>query len=625
MPPATPIKIPVLGVSDGTPRIEQPGLATVPDGLRNVVPEDAGSGISRLATRPGLASEFSGAMGLGPVQAIGSIARASGISGTNVVNVTTDTGGESRPAGSFRGQAVVLATDGSVRNVIHDTRGTGFAVAAPPSGFGGWGGFYNAVDPDDASVVFSATIARDTAASNQDIVVIGLTRYSLTTNAATHQTYALDTDTAYAAGSYPAMPGTGQRDLFPNRIRAYGAYLFVAVNKYVYCFRKDTLAYLERWSVPWAEEVQDVVPITAPNGEDFLLVLSTGNFTVTGAVVADSGGGVTERYGEFSRCNILKARINYTSLAAHTPVATGVLTHLYMPQGLASGDDGYENHVTFRFSEWSIQRPRGCLAYSMAAEVLADGTVAVYVARTNQGFGYDGNQADQKPDGLAPYITCCRAILTRAFEVGAPVTMDVANPVRYGFSTAVGGWERDSGQSMRRAFTHNAATYQNDIPALSGGSRNPHTADNEPSVWAVAVDSANRRVFFAGRRPSLSGSGANLYCFDADNGDLLWVLDTKGIIEQNALAVDPTTGNVILGMARTSGWEMPDGTLAAAKAEALTVDGATGLVLRAFDLTDAINFNGLITASTTDIGVYAVDVTSGGEIVLSLNPCRYDT
>ena len=620
------INPPLLGVSDGTPRIDQPGRVTVPDGLRNVVPEDAPTGIGRLATRAGLASEFAGAWNTGPVQAIGSIARASGVSGTTVDNIDTDSSGESRPAGAFRGQAVVVETDGSIRAVIRDTRGTGYAVSNPPTAFGGWGGFYNAVNPSDPDIVYSATIARDTAASNQDVVVVGITRYSLATNAVTHQTYAMDTGTAYAAGSYPAMPGSGQRDLFPNKLLCYGAYLFVAVNKYVYCFRADTLAYISRYSVPHAEEVQAVCGITV-GLEDFLLILSTGNFTETGPVVADSGGGVTERFGEFSRCNILKARIEYTSLANHTPVASGaaVLTQLYMPQGSQSGDGAYEEHATFRFAEWSITRPRGCLAYSMAAEVTADGTIAAYVARTNQGFGYDGNQADQKPDGQSPFITCCKVILTRAFEVGAPTYMSPSSPVRYGMSPEVGGWERDSGQSLRRAFTHNAATYQNDIPAISGGIRNPNDTDNEPSVWAVALDTTNRRVFFCGRRPSLSGAGANVYCMDADNGDLLWYRDTKGTIQQNAAAVDPTTGNLIIGMVRTTGWETTDGGTSPDKAEAITFDGASGAIVRAFDLTDGITFNGYLTASTSGVGVYAVDVNTRGQVLLSLNPHRYDT
>lgn len=617
---------PLAGVSDGTPRIDQPSLVTVPDGLRNVIPEDAGTGITRLATRAGLASEFSGAWNTGAVQALGSIARASGVSGTTVANINTDSSGESRPAGAFRGQAVVVETDGSIRAVIRDTRGTGYAVSAPPTAYGGWGGFYNAVNPTDPDIMFSATIARDTAASNQDIVVVGITRYSLATNAITHQTYALDTDTAFAAGSYPAMPGAGQRDLFPNRLYCYGSYLFVAVNKYVYCFRADTLAYISRYSVPWAEEVQTLCGLTS-NGDDFLLILSTGNFTVTGAVVADSGGGVTERFGEFARCNILKARIEYTSTASRTPVAAGaaVLTQLYMPQGTQSTDPAYENHVTFRFSEWSISRPRGCLAYSMAAETLSDGTIAAYVARTNQGFGYDGNQTDQRPNGQSPFITCCRVILTRAFEVGAPTYMSPASPVRYGLSPDVGGWERDSGQSLRRAFTHNAATYQNDIPAVSGGTRNPNDTDNEPSVWAVALDSTNRRVFFCGRRPSLSAAEPNIYCMDADNGDLLWYRDTKGTVQQNAAAVDPTTGNLVVGMIRTTGWETTDGGTSPDKAEAITFDGASGAIVRAFDLTDAINHNGYLSATTTGVGVFAVDINTRGQVILSLNPHRYDT
>lgn len=606
---------PLLGVSDGTPKIDQPGLVTDPGGLLNVVPTDAATGINRLATRAKLLSEFSGAHNTGPVQCVGSIARASGVAGTNVVNISTNTEGSSSSASSFRGQCVVLATDGSVRAVFHDTRGTN--VSNPPSGAGGHGGFYGCWHPEDEDIGYFATIATDTAISTPNKIVVGINRFSLTTNAITHQTYALDEDAPYSP------PSVGTMDLFPNQLAAYGPYLFVAVANYIYVYDSDDLTYIARYPVPWAEEVQSLGFVTT-GGTDYVLALFTGNPTVTLAVLADGGGAPTERFGEFYRTAIIKLRINTTAAGGAVAAGGAPLTHMYLPQGLRSGDGGYENHLTFRLSEWSVGRPRGCLAYSMAVEQRGNGTIAAYVARTNQGFGYDGSQADQRPDGTSPYVTACRAILTRGFEAGAPQYISPSAPVRYGMSSGVGGWERDTGQSLRRAFSWGSNTYQNDIPAISGGIRNPHTTDNEPSVWAVAVDTERRRVFFAGRRPSLTLSGANLYCFDADNGDLLWVSDTGGIIQQNAIAVDPTTGNVLVGMIRGAGWETPDGGTSAAEAEVLTLDGDTGLVLRAFDLTDAININGFITAMSS-IGTFAVSVNARGEALLALSPCRYDT
>jgi hypothetical protein len=48
----------------------------------------------------------------------------------------------------------------------------------------------------------------------------------------------------------------------------------------------------------------------------------------------------------------------------------------------------------------------------------------------------------------------------------------------------------------------------------------------------------------------------------------------------------------------------------------LTIDGATGLVLRNFDLTDAINFNGYVNSGST-IGVYSVAVNAAGRAILA--------
>lgn len=611
--PRTEIPAPYLGVGDATPYIKQPGDITDPRGLLNVVPSDSPTGRKRLATRDKLAVETALALNEGEVQAIGEIPRAQDVSGTSTLDIARGTTGRSRVSGTFRGQALVLDTDRGVRTLFNDSRGTGFTT--PPASAGGHAADKTCWHSTDPDIGYFVTIARDTAQTTDNVVIVGVNRISTATDAVTHQAYALDKD---PGGSLPVS----QAPLFVNHVAQLGPYLFVAVYRYVYVFDADDLTYIKRHAIDWCEEVQAVAPITRA-GVDYLLVLMTGSGTVSGPVLADAN---SEKLGEFYRSGIQLFDISYLAGTTDEPVAVGgtVLTRRRMPMGLESGDDGYEDHRYFRFSEYSIQRPRGCLPFSFDVEVTSAGHVYAYVASTNQGFGYDSSDDEQLPDGQAPYINVRRVNLTRAFESSMPNFVDPDAPVRYGPADDAGGWERDSGISIRRAFTWGAETFRNDIPAISGGGRFPDTVDNEPTLFAVVLDQANRRVFVGGRRTG-SAAGSNVFCFDADNGDLLWEADVAGAVKQNDLAVDPTTGNLIVGMKRADGWEQADGTASPTKAELLELDGATGYVVGdGFDLTDAINFNGRITPTWTEIGTYGVAVNSRGQVLAALTPYRYD-
>lgn len=621
------LKAPFLGVSDAMPYIKQPGDVTDPSGLLNVVPENDPGGRRQLATRAKITIEYADAFSTGKVAAIGSIARASGISGTQTTNVASGTTGlgASIPSGAFQGQCCVLDADRSVRAVFADTRGNSLP---PPSDAGGYGAFnccWHASDPD---IGYFATIAADTAHGDSGgIVIVGVSRISLATNAVTHQNYCVDANTYTASGvngSYSATPVAGSVYLFSNQIIQFGPYLFVAAFNYVYVFRSDTLVYIKRHAIDWSLEVQGLQVVTV-GSKDYLVTATTGNRDESGPIEHDNVG--SEAFGEFYRSALQMHELRYTNATTRTAVATGadVFIRRRMPMGLLSTDDGYEDHRGFRPSEYSVARPRGGLIHAFALGS-SGSSVYAYIARTNQGFGYDGNDTTQRPDGQGPYITACRAVLTRAFESTAPTYVNPAAPLRYGLDASVGGWERDTA-SIRRAYTWGANTYLNDIPARDGGgNRDPQAVDNEPSVWAVAADEANGRVFFAGRRSSMTGAGFNVYCFDAQTGGLIWAQDTGGTIQQNGIAIDPTTGHLLVAMIRNKNWTLPDGTPAASQAaEVLELDKNTGQTRRFFDLTDAINYNGFISASTESLGSYGVAVNSRGQVLVALAPFRKDT
>lgn len=617
MPKKT-VPAPVLGVSDATPFIDQPGAVTVPDGLENVVYTTSEGGGTALQTRPRVVSEYDGGRGTGPVQAIGSIPIASGISGTTLRNIVRQTTGESRPAGTFKGQALWLDPDGSVRLVLHDSRGTGATVSAPPTGAGGFGSFNCCVDPDNPDIGYFITLLATNTAVDATKLLVGVNRCSLATNAISHQAY------CYDAGPAASLPVAGAVDLFANQVSSNGTYVFVCAFRYVYVFKASDLTYVNRLYIDWTEEVQGVKPLTV-DGVDYLLVLATGNFDVSGPVVTDSGPAPTERFGEFYRSSIMVHQVQYAD-SAGTALGSGgtPLVRKAMPMGLAAADAGYEDHRSFRPSEWSFQRLRGCIMYAFDVAEDEDGKIRAFIARTSQGFGYSPIvNTDQRPDGRAAPVSAACAILTRAFEADRPASMAYAAPVRYGFSEGVGGWEVDP-NSILRTLPWGTQNTVNDIPAIIGGVRNPHETDNEPTLWAVAADVLRQRVFFAGRRSAMSGAAPNVFCLDMLTGDTLWEADVAGIVQQNAIAVDPTTGNIVVGMTRRSGFELADGSISGERAEVIVLNGENGVLVRFFDLTDAINLNGYI-VDPVGIGCFGVAVNSRGQILVSLAPSRYDT
>lgn len=611
--PKIPLNWPRKGATNVGPYIETPGDAAPLEGIRNTIPSKSWSGRAMLASRMGLAATFSQTL-TGPVQSLHVVSRSSGISGYTVGTGEIVRSGSNVSSGPMAGQFVILDSDWSVRAVLGDTRGTSVPT---PGGHDANSVCWHPTDPD---ICFGMTIARDTAASNQNVVIFGINRISLATNAITHQTYGLDTDTAFSAGSYPAMPGSGQVDLFPNKMTCNGVYLFVAVKNYVYVFRADNLAFIKRHSIDWADEVQAAEPITVAS-TDYLMVLFTGTAGIGGPVVSDGGASRTTYFGWFFRTGVSKYSIAYAD-ANDSPVSGGttVLTRMRMPMGLESGDTGYEDHRYFRISEYSIQSPRGPLAWDMAVTVGSDNSVYAYIARTNQGFNFDGTST---PDGSVAYVTACRANLSAAFDTTIENYIDPADPFDYGFAFEVGGWETDT-DSLRKAFSWHATSYLNDIPnnTYDLGPHDPHYPGEAPSIFAVAVDTERDRAFFAGRRPSPSQALPNVYCLRASDGTRLWDTDLKGMIQQNAIAVDPTTGNIVCGGNRTSGWE---GGAVGQKAEVWELDRETGEVRRWLDFTDAVNLNTYLDEVSIFAVTYDVAVNSRGQVALALGPFRLDT
>jgi len=592
------------GLTNAQPFVDTPGDANPPGAMMNMRPIQVG-GRKRMGKRPHASRLTAVALGAGlAVQALRVVPKSvrQDIGPAAVVS-----SGTSKESGLFRGQCVLLDTDWTIRATFNDTRRDP-AVAAPPTGPGGVGAFNCCWDPDNTDIGFFLTITKNTTLTTQDVYIVGINRIDASTGTTTHQAYAVDANPGYST----PLPGSGQGDLFPNEMHCHAGRLYIVAGTWVYVFDADDLTYLERRRQTWSDELQSIKGVTR-NGIGYVLVLTTGASTISGPVVVDSSN-PAEAFGQFVRSEVVLYRENTTE-----PISA-YLTEIAMPQGTQNGDGAYELHRHFRFSEYSIQRPRGCIAYAM--DVSEDGEY-VYIGRTNQGFGYNplANTSHRPNANGSPAISVAKIALSSLWT--GISTLNVPSyiaPVTGSLSTYGFVWEVDT-QSYRRTFMWNGGTYYCDIPRIVGGARDPGRDSDAPSIYALKAD--GDRIFCGGRRPSPSNAVPNVYCLRESDGAIMWSTDLRGLVQQNAIDVDPTSGNVVVGTNRVDGWD-DNGTPSAVKAEVFELDRLTGAVRRSFDLTDAVNLNSYA-ATDAGYGAYDVAVSARGYVLVALAPYRYDT
>lgn len=612
-------ELPRLGVTDAPPYTEQVGTVCPPDAMRNAWPREAGGGRWNLGTRARLTTllTVSGeAAGL-PIQAMGVVGTASAVTGYSGSNVVKVTGGTNRNGAKWSGQAVVLDADWTVRAVLKDARGTGGAMNPPPASVGGHGAFACCWHSTNDDVGYFCCIGEDTSHTTTAATIVLVDRFDLSTTGGgetpTHQAHLIDKDAPYTP------PATGPYDAITcSQAVQIGPYLFVAARHYLYAFRADTLAYLERMAIDFAIEGQTIAGVTI-GGVEYLVVGSTGSALTTGAVVADSGPDPKESFGEFGRACVALYKLAYADAVAKTAVAVGdaPLVRVAMPQGTESGDDYYEDHRTFRVSEWGRARPRGCLLYSMAVAPNGD----VFIARTGQGFGCDGTQSDSKPDGAGETTHVARASLQAAYAVAPVAHLDPATATNYGFGLAAGGWERAIAGALVRPYIHGATVYQTDIPKIVAGVRQADDATQAPNAFAIAYAAIQDVVCVGGNR--LNPTDHQLAAFRGLDGAPGWTQSVGAMVPQNAIAWDPLSGHFVVGAFRNKDWPGAAG----AWAELFQINVFTGQILKTWSLTNQVLNNGsfdfdAVSPITLGAGVYAVAVNRRGQVLVALAPFR---
>lgn len=636
------LKPPIFGVTDNAEFLNTPNEAAPLGSAINVRPVEVAEKRRRIGRRPAIVATFPTTLPGAPV-AMGTIAKATGITGYSPTSRLTLVNPKYTPTTAYRLQGVVLDTDGSVLMRLNDTRATP-AISAPPVNAGGPGGFYCCWNQDDPDIGYFGTLTKDTSHTTQNVWICGLNRFSVSARAITHQGYVVDADAGYT----PPLGGSPtQGDTFPNAIHQFGPYLFVCVGVWIYTFRADNLTYLYRTACPWAVEVQSIKAFEY-GGRHWLMAAFGGSVAIAGPVVADTSADPKEAFGEHFRAGLALFEITYDAhtppaLAPTTPVpvAVGVnpLISRSMPRGTTTGNPAYELHQTYRFSEW-MTPPVGRIPY----DFVIDSEGRAYVAHANQGFGYDPlTNADQRPNGpsntsaVNDYACISCHVLTRAFESDAPATawttstlfyIDPVTALRYGNSSNVGGWYADvPNGSYRREFLWGAGTYRCDIPPIISGARDPANELYAPTAYAIALDEDADRLYIAGRRPAINSGRANVWCLRASDGLPIWEARLAGMIQQGAISVDPTSGNVIVCGNRNASWYLNSSASApvGTNAEMWELSASDGAVLNTFDLTDAVVANGYLTNAYANVGAYDVEVNANGLKLVVLAPYRYDT
>lgn len=393
-----PAPIPDRGVSDATPFTQQPGAFTPPGSMLNTRHRTR-----RIGKRPGWVKRFQTRIGRGgPVQAVGVITRAAGVSGYSVDQCDLLTAGTSVAAPALTGNLFRLDRVPSMdRAVTFDVTGIG-----GPAGVS-----VNACrwSPDGAYIA---------AAVNYDVA--GITRTTIRLfNASTGAVVATRT---IAAGT----------PVFTNTLCFSSEYLVATVVNEIklYTWAGGTLTPVLTHDLGgWANEAVQAA-VWDDGDTEWLYV----GFDGASRAGVRTGGTIEAGHAAVHfRSGIMKFRLFPAAALGLGGVAAA---QVQFGTALGSGNAFYEAaHGYLRISEPgnSAASPRGCLVAGLAVRQ-SDGAVAL--GRTNVGAGPD--LATYPPDATA----APRATVALYSAAGALV------------------WERDTDSILEAGFNGDF----NDIP-----------------------------------------------------------------------------------------------------------------------------------------------------------------
>lgn len=522
----------------------RPGFAPV-DRLRNVRTFSPVSGRPQIGKRHGWRRLVQQRLSTLPVQAIRECPRSSYVTGYTLGDAAPITSGDSREAAAITGNYWLLD---SVPSLTRDL-------------------FLNVnVDGGPLNNTVNAVSARKDLQGYPPygVVAVASTFLKATTGLTRVRVQLVRTDTQAVIATYTIASAT--ENLYCNSIRFGREFLYVCGSK-LWVLNAADLTLMDTFDIEgWASDVVACDTYVVDEVE-YLYVAFNGS-NVGGQPYGPQGlppvGTIVGGHPSIHfRAGVRKYRVDETHLNPSGPYyQTRVLEVVPFGQyfvglyGDNAADTFYEgDHLSFRISERSVFKPRGCLLKGISVSPI-DGTVVVI--RTNTGYGPDNTYT---PDlGLTGRVTV--SAITPGFASGDNGTML---------------WEADVGSVVEIGLNG----FYNDIL--------------NPTLAAVSVDPSGR-LLVAGRQNAAAKS--------------LWRMNiADGALEQAAnlesasgkiicAAADPTDGTVWFGGGRNNAWDGSGGA------------NAHLWKVRASDLTIPATFD--LAAVVSGL---SVAVTPAGEVV----------
>lgn len=519
--------LPVEGVSDAAPFLDQPPSLAPPSAMRNVVPFDVSEERIRLCKRPGLEAAFGGVViGQGlPVQAGVVVARASSVTGY-VIGACEELEGASKDAGTYEGQLWLMESTRGMYAEVYAPADTTWPLLGGPTDNAVQGCCY--VPTLDAIAFFSnfaGGLGPEFGLALADAADGSILDTASTGPAGIAFCNTIDQVTTPTGEVFLAFCAGGNI----STVKVTGG-TFDAI--------------VSRGLEGWGQEAVEARFWTAPSGAVFLFVAFNGSRSggsITGGTI--TAGDPASHF----RSGVLKYRMDPD---------TGLLTQVPYGPGLDPSDPYYEaNHGYFRVSEHTAAKPNGCLMTGLAVDH-RDGSVVC--TRTNSGYG---PQVAFPPVGR-PYITVFK------ITPGGQLAWEVeANPIR---ETGLGGYANDipypGDPTPDPALSAVRVCAAGDV--VVGGRRGLGLAsvfclraDDGSERWrfnlmdatksvrqaAIWIDPTDDSPIIAGdRNSSWTGSGGNnahIWKLSRATGEVIWSHDLGQPVSALGVTVKPATGD----------------------------------------------------------------------------------
>lgn len=531
-----PIQLPVRGVSDALPHIQQPGDLAGPEAMRNVRLNAYGKATATMGPREGLKQAFPGLGSGGRIQALFNVSSASSqvvTAGEQTSMVADNSGtatGYTQDSGAIRGQAWVIDTDNSLE-IAYDEQATN-AV--------GYDANACAWHPDGTKICV-CVIFRETLSGGVSRVRTRVTMFDITTQTVVWaQTLSCNPP---AGGSNP------DQDIYVNSVVVTNNWVLVAAGPYVHVFATSTGTYTTLCTFDnWLWEITDITTVGRVIGNtviagDAFAVVAIGNPAIGGSVNT-----LEYSRGAYQRASI----VPFTIQADGTMVLD---TRWNRPDytGNPTLQDNYtQGHI--RLKNIINLGGRGVLPQGITCDLES----RLIICHTNTGFSNSFNA-----NGTLGYktITKTQRLIYR------PEAGDTDSQTTFSAQ-----WSVDT-NSRRDLWLD--TTWRNDIPYDGNLNWIPGLEDAF-GINCICVD-YNGDIYAAGR-PNTAGQ--NVFKLRGTDGSLIWSTTVGELVYQNCIQFDRVGQVIVVAGRQNTSWNGSNGR----SALLWKINPVNGVILSHFSL-----------------------------------------